>query len=60
MFGIPSQGWVSLGIWGLVIIIPWVYSAFLIFKINQSGVERWGAKPSKARPYGQREGGGVS
>ncbi|MEK4425120.1 hypothetical protein [Solibacillus sp. FSL K6-1523] len=47
MFNIPGEGWIALSIWFTVIIIPWVYSAFLIKKINDSGVERWGAKKAE-------------
>lgn len=47
MFNIPSEGWIALSIWFTVIIIPWVYSAILIKKINDSGLERWGAKKPK-------------
>lgn len=49
MFNIPSEGWIALSIWFAVIIIPWVYSAVLIKKINDSGVERWGAKNPKKK-----------
>lgn len=44
VLGIPSVGWIALGIWFAVNIIPWTYSTFFIHKINKSGVERWGAK----------------
>lgn len=47
MFNIPSEGWIALGIWMTVIITPWIYSLILIKKINDSGVERWGAKQVK-------------
>ncbi len=47
MFNIPSEGWIALCIWFAVFIIPWVYSAVLIKKINDSKVERWGAKNPK-------------
>ncbi|MGM9944136.1 MAG: hypothetical protein ACI33M_04285 [Lysinibacillus sp.] len=48
MFNIPSEGWIALGIWMTVIITPWLYSAFLIKRINDSGVERWGANKAKS------------
>lgn len=47
MFGILKEGWIALGIWFTVILIPWTYSLYFIYKINKSGVERWGAKPLK-------------
>lgn len=49
MFGIPGEGWIALCIWFSVIIIPWTYSLYFIYKINQSGVERWGAKPKEVQ-----------
>ena len=47
MFGIPSDGWIALCIWLIVILIPWTYSLYFIKKINASGVERWGATKNK-------------
>lgn len=43
MFGIPSEGWVAVAIWLAVNIIPWAYSLYLMKRIDDSGVERWGA-----------------
>jgi hypothetical protein len=44
LLGIPSSGWIAISIWLVVIIVPWTYSLFFVRKINNSGVERWGAK----------------
>ncbi|MRG87575.1 hypothetical protein [Salinibacillus xinjiangensis] len=45
--GIPSSGWIAIAIWLTVNVVPWIYSLFFVHKINQSGVERWGAKKPK-------------
>lgn len=55
MFGIPAEGWIALGIWFSIIIIPWTYSLYFIWKINNSGVERWGAKPKQIRNAKEKE-----
>ncbi|MGE7918149.1 hypothetical protein ACQKM9_04255 [Viridibacillus sp. NPDC093762] len=47
ILGIPANGWVALSIWIAVIVLPWTYSLYFIKRINDSGVERWGAKPKK-------------
>jgi hypothetical protein len=44
LLGIPSVGWIAIGIWLLVNILPWTYSLYFINQINKSGVERWGAE----------------
>ena len=49
MFNIPAEGWIALGFWGFIIVIPWVYSVFLIRNIEKSGVERWGASKPKTK-----------
>ena len=52
LLGIPLMGWKALSIWLAVIIVPWTYSLYFIWKINKSGVERWGAKPAKTKEKG--------
>lgn len=49
LLGIPLIGWKAISIWLVVILVPWTYSLYFIWKINQSGVERWGAKPAKIK-----------
>lgn len=43
MLGIPFEGWIAVFIWLVVNLVPWTYAMFFIKKINDSGVERWGA-----------------
>jgi hypothetical protein len=47
LLGIPSAGWIAISIWLAVNIAPWIYSLIFVHKINESGVERWGAKNPK-------------
>lgn len=49
VLGIPPIGWIAITIWLVVNIIPWTYSMFFVKKINNSGVERWGAKKSNSK-----------
>ncbi|WP_154676012.1 hypothetical protein [Bacillus dakarensis] len=49
LLGIPLIGWKAISIWLVVILVPWTYSLYFIWKINRSGVERWGAKPAKIK-----------
>ncbi|HZG72543.1 MAG TPA: hypothetical protein VEY51_13480 [Chondromyces sp.] len=53
---IPVTGWIALSIWLIVLLIPWTYSLYFIKKINDSGVERWGAKkPGKKTAVRSKE-----
>jgi hypothetical protein len=50
--GVPIEGWKALAIWGLVLVVPWTYGFYFLFKIDQSGVARWGAKNPKGNDPG--------
>lgn len=51
--GIPSVGWIAITIWLAVNILPWTYSMYFVKKINDSGVERWGATRTKDKAKGE-------
>ncbi|MFC5588729.1 hypothetical protein ACFPRA_07515 [Sporosarcina soli] len=55
MFGIPGEGWIALSIWFGIIILPWTYSLYFIKRINDSGVERWGAKAKRIKNVQEKE-----
>ena len=52
LLGIPLEGWKAISVWLLVMIVPWTYTLCFLWRIDRSGVDRWGARGNRARPGG--------